>query len=65
MESETDVKRWLKQQYRETPSSGLAAKKVMFSDVEDELGRQYPSSHISTQTLSQAIGEEFPKTVKK
>lgn len=65
MESNTELKTWLKRLYREAPSSGPAAKKVKFSEVKDEIGRCCPSSSVPSPMLSRAISEEFPNAESK
>ena len=66
MESNTELKTWLKRLYREAPSSGPAAKKVKFSEVKDEIGRCCPSSSsVSSPMLPRAISEEFPNAESK
>ena len=54
--------RYLKGRYREDPS---AEKKVKFSDIEDDLMQNFPSTLYNAQKVSQVIAQAFPQAVSK
>ena len=55
-------KAWLRKRYRDAPLEGYCAKKVKFSDVFEELEKQFAPS---TNIVSQAIKEVFPQSCSK
>lgn len=60
---------WMKKRYRESSLSSdegpSAAKKVKFSEIEDEIRQQFPSSEYSHSKISQLIQEAFPSAERK
>ena len=54
--------RYLKGRYREDPS---AEKKVKFSNIEDDLMQQFPSTSYNAQKVSQTIAQAFPQAISK
>ena len=51
--------RYLKGRYQ------TAEKKVKFSDIEDDLMQQFPSTSYSAQKVSQAVAQAFPQAISK
>ena len=54
-------KTWLRKRYRDVPPEEYRAK-VKFSDVHDELEKQFAPVKLSTNIVSQAIKEVFPQS---
>ena len=60
---------WMKKRYRESsPSSDegpRAAKMVKFSEIEEGIRQQFPSTEYSHSKVSQLVQEAFPSAQRK
>ena len=52
----------MRKRYRESPS---AEKYIKFSDIEDDLVSQFPSTSWNSQMVSKAVNTAFPQSFKK
>ena len=65
MDFNPELNQWLKRRYQETPVNGPEAKRVKFSDIFEEAQKAFPSSNISSYSVSNALSKEFPMSVSK
>ena len=59
-----EQKSWLRKRYQDAPLEGSSAK-VKFSDVLEELEKQFAPAKFSSNLVSQAIKEVFPQSSSK
>ena len=64
-EMSSDVRVWLKHQYKSAAVSGPECKRMKFSDIIDRATTELQPSSFSHCILSHAIRAEFPDTVNK
>ena len=62
---DSEVKKWLREQYRSTPSEGPEAKRMKFSDIYSDLSSQFTSTNFNPKMVSQEIKGAFPDTYSK
>lgn len=62
---ETEVKKWLREQYQSAPSDGPQAKKMKFRDVHAELSTQFSLINFNPKMVHQEIKGVFPETYSK
>ena len=59
---ETEEVEYLKKRYRECPTG---EKKIKFSDIEDDLVSQFPSTSWNSRSVSQVVRTAFPSSESK
>ena len=55
----------LQKVFRESPTEGPQAKKVKFSNIQEELGKQFPDHVVSQYAVSKSIAKAFPRAISK
>ena len=62
---ESEQKQWSRKHYCPAPTDGPDAKKIKFSDIQQQLSAEFPNRSFNVTSVSDAIKTVFPHTLRK